>query len=49
MPGPAVPEASGLGLARWSGEMGVVYGDGGRFRLSRAGRSESMSHRQLEV
>ena len=41
--GIVVPEASGAGLARWSGETGVIQGGGGRLAFNRAGRSGRMA------
>ncbi len=34
---------SGAGMVRRSGEPGVVCGDGGRFALNRAGRSDRLA------
>ncbi len=42
-PGPAVSEASGVGLAHWCGKTSAIHGDGGRFGLYRAGRLDRMA------
>ncbi len=41
--GIVVPEASGAGLGRWSGQTGTNCGTEGRFRLNRAGHLATIS------
>lgn len=43
--GIVLTEASGTGFMCRSGQMGVIRGDGGRFRLDRVGRSGRMTAR----
>lgn len=38
-----VLEASGAGLAQWSGQIGVIHGDRSRSRLNPVGRSRRMT------